>query len=178
MNTQWVGSHLVLSRLPIWASSVGLYAVTLGALFVVRDVFEGLPYQVAYSALLGDAALGAAVLVGATVLHRGEPLPSLYSCGYFHALAALVSVAFGVSWWFLDRPSHWGDIYHHLVIAPLIFYLASTLLPVIVINGTKTERICALSCVVIWASLIGFDVTHERMNQRQWLERHGVTFRQ
>ncbi len=57
MGTQFVGSHYVLSGLPIWASALLFFGVTMGVIYVARDVFEGLPYQVAYSAQFGDTAL-------------------------------------------------------------------------------------------------------------------------
>ncbi len=119
-----------------------------------------------------------AVLVAATILQRGEALPGWLSSGYFHVFAALISVCFGVTWWSIDRPTHWGDIYHHLFVAPLILYLAITLLPIILTNGTKVEKLCVLCFALLWAALVVFDVTHERMSQRQWLQRHGVTFKQ
>jgi hypothetical protein len=178
MSTQFVGSHYVLSGLPIWASALIFYGVTMGVIYVARDIFEGLPYQVAYSVQFGDTALAGAVLIAATILHRGDPLPWRLSSGYFHILAAIVSVGFGITWWSLDRPSHWGDIYHHLFVAPLIFYLAITLLPVILINGTKVEKFSVLCFALLWATLVAFDLKHERMNQRQWLQSHGVTFKQ
>lgn len=178
MNTQLVGSHYVLSGLPIWASSLILYGVTMGVIYVMRDIYEGLPYQVAYSAQFGDAVLVGAVLVAATILQRGEALPRWLSGGHFHVFAALISVSFGVTWWSIDRPTHWGDIYHHLFVAPLILYLAITLLPVILINGTRVEKLCMLCFALLWASLVVFDVTHGRMNQRQWLQSCGVTFKQ
>jgi hypothetical protein len=177
MNTQFVGSHYVLSELPIWASSIILYTVTMGVIYVTRDFFEGLPYQVAYSAQFGDAALAGAVLIAATILRRGNPMPWMFSSGYFHILAALVSMGFGITWWSLDRPAHWGDIYHHLFIAPLICYLAITLSPVILINGTKLEKFCAFCLVLVWITLVAFDIKYERMNQRQWLQSHGVTLK-
>jgi hypothetical protein len=178
LNTQFVGSHYALSELPIWASGIILYAVTMGVIYVARDTFEGLPYQVAYSAQFGDAALAGAVLIAATILHRGSPLPLMLSSGYFHVLAALVSVGCGIMWWSLDRPAQWGDIYHHLFVAPLFFYLATTLLPVILINGTKGEKVCVLCLVLLGAALVAFDFKHERMNQRQWLQGRGVQFKQ
>jgi hypothetical protein len=178
MNTQLVGSHYVLSALPIWASSLILYGVTIGVIYLARDFFEGLPYQVAYSAQFGDAVLAAAVLIGATILQRGDSLPSRFSNGNFHVLAALISVSFGLTWWAIDRPQHWGDVYHHLFVAPLILYLAITLLPVILINGKTGEKLWVLCFALLWATLVVFDVTHERMNQRQWLQSHGVTLKQ
>jgi len=98
------------------------------------------------------------------------------SSGYVNILAAIVSVSFGIIWWALDRPVHWGDIYHHLFVAPLIFYLAITLLPVILINGTKIEKFCVVCLALVWVTLVVFDLKHERMNQRRWLQNHGVQF--
>ena len=178
MSTQFSGSHYVLSGLPIWASALILYGVTTGVIYVARDFFEGLPYQVAYSAQIGDSALIGAVLIAATILQRGDPLPLWLSSGSFHLLAAIVSVSFGITWWALDRPSHWGDIYHHLFVAPLIFYLGVTLLPVILINGTKVEKLSVLCFALIWVTLVAFDLKHGRMNQRQWLQNRGVQFKQ
>src|ERR1035438_10568849 len=101
MANRFVGSHYVLSRLPIWASALLFLGVTLGVIYVARDAFEGLPYQVAYSAQFGDSALAGAVLIGATVLRRHDPLPWQITSGYFHLLAAIVSVGFGI----IDRKS-------------------------------------------------------------------------
>lgn len=177
MNTQFVGSHHALSVLPIWASGLMLYGVTMGVIYVVRDIFEGLPYQVAYSAQFGDAVLAGAVLVAATILQRDPVLPGWLMGGNFHVIAALISIGFGVTWWAIDRPAQWGDLYHHLFIAPLILYLAITLLPVILLNGTRIEKSCVLCFALLWAALVVFDVTHARMNQRQWLQNRGVTFK-
>jgi len=176
MNTQFIGSHYALVGLPVWASSLILFAATMGVIYVLRDIFENLPYQVAYSAQFGDAMLVGAVLIAATTLQRGEVLPGWLIGRTFHLLAAIVSIGFGVTWWSVDRPKHWGDIYHHLFVAPLILYLAITLSPVILINGTKVEKLCSLGFALLWAALVIFDVTHARMNQRKWLESRGVTF--
>jgi hypothetical protein len=176
-NWGFLGSHYVLSLLPIWATAILLYSVTTGVVYVLRDNFEGLPYQVAYSAQFGDAALLGAILIAATILHRGKPLPWRYSRGYFHVLSALVSLTIGITWWSLDRPSHCGDLYHHFFVAPLILYLAITLFPVILINGTRLEKAIVLCFVLSWATLVAFDLTQHRMNQRAWLQAHGVTLR-
>jgi len=178
MSTQFSGSHYVLSGLPIWTSALILYGITMGVIYVARDFFEGLPYQVAYSAQIGDAALIGAVLIAATILQRGAPLPLWLGSSYFHILTAIVSLSFGITWWLLDRPSQWGDIYHHLFLAPLIFYLGLTLFPVILINGTKVEKLSVFCFVMLWVALVAFDIKHERMNQRRWLENHGVRFKQ
>jgi hypothetical protein len=177
MTTQLVGSHYLLSALPIWASALIMYGITVGAIYVARDFFEGLPYQVSYSAQFGDTALAGAVLIAATVLQRGSPLPWRLASEYFHVLAGVVSVSFGILWWSRDRPRHLGDIYHHLFVAPLILYLAITLLPVILSNGTRVERLAVFCLALVWAALVRFDLKHNRLNQRQWLESHGIRWK-
>lgn len=92
----------------------------------------------------------------------------------FHILAAIAGAGFGIAWWWLDRPSHFGDIYHHLLVAPLILYLAITLLPVIITKGTAIEKSAVMCLVLLWAALIAFDIKYNRVNQREWLENHGV----
>jgi hypothetical protein len=178
MAAQFFGSHRVLFRLPIWASAIILYVLMTGAIFVLRDATEGLPYQVAYSAQFGDAALVGAMLIAATILQRGAPLQPWLCRHSFHFLAALVSVGVGILWWSLDHPGHWGDIYHHLFVAPLIVYLAITLLPIVLMNGTKAEKLFVLCFVLSWATLVAFDLTHDRMNQRDWLKAHAVSLTQ
>jgi hypothetical protein len=177
MNTQFVGSHYVLSVLPVWASALIFYGVTMGVIYVTRDIFEGLPYQVAYSAQFGDTALAGAVLIAATILQRGHSLPVWLSNGYFHLLAAVIGVSVGIAWWSLDRPSHWADSYHHLFIAPLIVYLAITLVPVVLLNGTKVEKYFVVCFAVLWATLVVYDIKHDRTNQRQWLQDRGIIFK-
>jgi hypothetical protein len=126
----------------------------MGFIYVLMDLFEGMPYQIAYYAQFGYVALAGAFLIAATILKRKEPLPWWLSFGYVHILTAFVSVCFGVTWWFLDRPAHWGDIYHHLFVAPLFLYMVLTLLPVILINGTKVEKFWALCFALSWATLL------------------------
>ncbi|HTE48986.1 MAG TPA: hypothetical protein VK675_03710 [Candidatus Paceibacterota bacterium] len=162
------GSYWVLTKLPIWATAILLYIVTIGAIFILRDCCEGLFYNTSYSAMLGDGALMVVVLMAAEILKRRALTPE---SGWFHIVASALGVILGVVWWALDLPEQWGDRYHHLVIAPLLCYLFITLLPVIYKNGTEAEIIATLALTVVWALLCVYDVKTDRLNQRQY---HGL----
>lgn len=163
--------------------------VTDGAMYLGRDIFEGLGYQVAYSAKFGDAMLFGVVFIAATIIKREEPYlrswffwtPWLMK-GWFHLLVLLGSVALGITVSVLTLASRSGqmmDVYHDVVIAPMILYFAIALLPLIYYAGTKTEKRWTICFILIWLALVVFDIKYDRMNQRQWIERNlGVQLQQ
>ena len=180
-KTKLVGSHYVLATLPIWATAAILVFILL-AVFIGRDILEGLPYDIAYASLVGDFALMIVALISATILHRNElkigrwlQIPAVHVA----ILAGSILLGILVSFVTLNlRSGQLMDIYHDVIIGPLFLYLGITLLPVIFKNGTKKEIIASLCFILLWASLVGFDIRTDRMNQREWLQNHGVTFTQ
>jgi hypothetical protein len=164
-----VGIHYILAALPIWATAMLLYIITMGVLFVLRDRSEGFFYNTSYSAMLGDAGLLAVVLMAAGVLQRGGQPPSWLQDGGYQAFAGLAGLVFGVVWLVLDFPRQWGDRYHHMVIAPLLCYLGITLLPVIFKNGTKTEIASTISMIALFAGLVVYDARTKRLDQRRYI---------
>jgi len=173
------GSHYWLTVLPIWATAAILFTFTLAAILIGRDILEGLPYNVAYSAVVGDAGLVISVLIAAGILQRRGLWLSVWpQTGIGHALIMFGSVMLGIIICVLTLGSRSGqvmDIYHDVIIAPLILYLAITLVPVIYYNGTRVEKMAVIGFVVLWLALVGFDVKYKRMDQRTWLQNHGVT---
>ena len=167
MNSNQFGSHYVITALPIWATAVILYMVTIGVIFLIRDRCEGLFYNTSYSAMLGDGALCVVVIMAAEILKRG-PLVELAMGKWFHLLAGFVAIFLGLFWWYVDRPEQWADVYHHLVIAPTLFYLAATLLPVIYYGGTRLEIVAIISCIALWAILVVYDDKTLRLGQRDY----------
>ncbi len=166
MKKNLVGSHKFLEWMPVWGTAFILYMVTIGMIFLLRDLFEGLFYNTSYSSMLGDGALCAVVLMSAEMLKRGESPPQWTQSLKFHVGAAIVAVLFGFTWWSLDHPKQLGDIYHHLVIAPLLFYFALTLLPLILGRGTTREVVATFAMILIWASLVVYDGFSQRLHQR------------
>lgn len=180
------GSHLVLTRLPVWATAAILFALTQIPILVGRDVMEGLPYNVAYSATIGDIGLAIIAFIAATVLQRwgfslrrGIPLPGWLQGKMIHKIILSVSVVVGIIVCELTLSSRSGqlmDVYHDVIIAPLFLYLAITLLPIIFMNGTKVEKRATVCLILLWVGLVGFDIKYDRLNQLRWLKNHGEIF--
>lgn len=175
------GSLYILATLPIWATAAILFAVTMAAILIGRDVFEGLPYNVAYSAVIGDAGLVISILIAATILQRGVIyLPVWLQDGTFHGMIMLTCVVLCGSICALTLGSRSGqlmDIYHDVVIAPLILYCGITLVPVVYYNGTGVENGALICFVCLWLGLVFFDYKCKRMDQRSWLQNHGVVLK-
>ncbi|MFZ1019523.1 MAG: hypothetical protein WAN61_00830 [Minisyncoccia bacterium] len=175
------GVYYVLATLPIWATAAILFTITMAAILVGRDIFEGLPYNVAYSAVIGDAGLVIGILIAATILQRGGTyIPQTLQSGTMQFFLLVCCFVLGITACSLTLGSRSGqlmDIYHDVVIAPMILFLAVTLVPVIYYNGNETEKTALLCFVVLWAGLVAFDIKYKRMDQRSWLQNHGVTLK-
>ncbi|MBU0999164.1 hypothetical protein KKG24_02550 [Patescibacteria group bacterium] len=168
-----IGSYYVLSVLPIWVTALILYMVTQGVLFILRDRCEGLYYNTSYSAVLGDGALVVIVLMAAEILQRGAPWPvwgrgGFFESGFFHITTLCAGILLGTVWLALDRPPQWGDRYHHAVIAPLLTYLSTTLVPVIFLKGTGMEITATIFLILLWVGLVVYDVRTDRLDQRNY----------
>jgi hypothetical protein len=173
------GSLYYLSVWPIWVTALVFIIITFVTMMVGRDVLEGMPYQVSYSALIGDIGLFVVVLIAAGILQRQGTVVPEWLHGRAQLLVLAVSIPVGVTVFsktFISREAEWMDFYHDVVIAPLILYLAVTLLPIIYLNGTPTEQRATIALVAIWAALVAFDIGYDRMNQRRWLRKKGVRF--
>ena len=181
MPQEYVGIYYVLANLPIWATALILYFGTLGAIHVGRDYFEGLPYQVSYSAQLGDVALFIVVLIAAGILQRSSAeIPLWLQMPEAHGAILVGSFLIGIIVCVVtlkSRSGHYMDIYHDVVIAPVILYLAITLLPVIFLSGTAGEIDATINLALFWSCLVVFDIRNNRMDQRTWLKNNGVTLR-
>lgn len=176
MHPNYVGIYALLASMPIWAIALILYFAFDVVMHIGRDRNEGLGYQVAYSAKIGDMGLMIAVLIGATILQRGDVVPPswLMRPGW-HIF--LIASLFVLGWMVNDLTRHFRsaqkmDRYHDMVIAPFIVYCGITLVPIIVRGGTYTEKLVSLCLVVLWMLLVECDFMTHRMDQRAWLRDH------
>ena len=176
------GIYHVLSVSPIWATFVILFGL-FSAIFIGRDFLEGLPYQVAYSASIGEGlCFIAMVLIVVTILQRGRwdyiRIPKWLQNNITHGEILLMSMAICTIVSVLtieSRLGDWMDAYHDLVVAPLILYFGVTLLPVIKSNGTPAEKKATCFFIALWIGCFIFDLAFGRINQFTWLLNHGVT---
>lgn len=175
-----VGIHAFLVWCPLWALALILYLATDCVIHILRDWKEGLGYQVSYSAKIGDAGLIGCVLIAATILKRGNlVLPDWLMNANFHYAfmlgVLLLCIALEIT--LKSRSCQLADIYHDLVIAPAFLYFAVTLLPVIYLGGRFSEKFATFCLVCVWAALVIYDIYDKRMDQRRWLQRHGIVLR-
>ena len=179
MNTAGlVGSHYVLAALPIWATVAVLVLLTYVVLYAGREYFEGMPYNVATSAIYGDAGFVICILIAAGILQRRPVEHAWLESSSFHWGFAHLAVILGlVAQWLVIRQfggfGQYVDTYHNLFIVPLFVYLLVTILPVIYLYGTITEKTFPIFALVLWVVLYLYDVATGRLEQRDWLRRHG-----
>ena len=170
--------YTILSTTPVWALFAVLFVLTYGAIFVGRHFFEGVPYQVSYSAFIGDAGLLVAVLIAATVLQH-ESVTILPEVARLHVGVALFAFIICSMISFASLKSRNGklmDIYHDVFIAPVVVYLGFTLLPVIYQSGNQLEKGSTSFAIALWLACVYLDAKFDRMNQRRLLERMGLKF--
>ena len=136
------GSHYILTVLPIWFTVIMLFIITAVPIYVLRDCFEGIPYNIAYSAIIGDVGLVCVVLIGATILKRvhqqKEYVIAFWRNISYHVFSLVIGAVVSYCWWHSNPPIYWGDIYHVIIVVPLLTYLGCTLLPIILTKGNKT----------------------------------------
>lgn len=172
----FVGIHLILASLPLWATVIILWSITDGIMHFGRDRLEGIGYQIAFSAKYGDVGLFGAVFIAATILQRGTIILPGWMMNSNQQLSLFVILVFvGAVGSFLTMKSRSGeimDVYHDFIIAPMILFFAIMLLPVIYLGGTAVEKFWTVCFIFIWVICVAIDVKCDRMNQRRWMERH------
>lgn len=174
------GSHYALAKLPMWAIFPILFIVVSLAILAGRDFSEGIPYQVAYSAVVGEGlCFIAMVLIIATILQRqrGSLHIPRWLNGIMHFAILVMSCVISADIehnTIISRSGWYMDIYHDLVVMPLILYLGATLLPIIWFNGEKSEKRAFWCFALLWVGAFVFDLIFNRINQFTWLLHHGV----
>jgi len=176
-NDELVGVYGVLKEFPLWIIAATLMAMMV-ILVVGRGFLEGLPYNVAYSSIVGENGFIIVVLIAATVLKR-EPVCIMSWFSYIEAhisfLVLSLAICLSISIFTLDlRSGQWMDIYHDIVVAPLFMFLTIMLLPVIWKNSRGVEKKVTLCLMLLWISSFGYDITKGSLAQRPWLRSHGV----
>jgi hypothetical protein len=161
------GIYWLLFSLPLGATTFALYALTLGMIFILRDMKEGLFYNTSYSAMIGDGALLAVVVSAIGILKQGG-VPPVWFTAQLQMGAFGMSIVVGMIWFLRDRPRCPADRYHHLVIAPLLLFLLLTLVPVIIKNGTRWDNALMVCFVAVWVGTLGYDVVTNRLDQRHY----------
>ena len=170
MNANLVGSYWVLTTWPIWAIALVLYIATMGVIFFLRDRCEGMFYNTSNSAMIGDAALLAIVLMAAEILKQGPELHWILRCWQFHATSFVVGGVAGFIFLLKTLPEELADAYHNFVIVGLLVYLGITLLPVIFVCGLPAEITATAFLIALWVALVSHDAKTKRLDQRKYFD--------
>ncbi len=104
-------------------------------------------------------------MIGVTVLRHESFIANLHSEIVLAVLCLFIGIA---SNYFLNAKEVM-DIYHNIVVLPLLAYLLITILPVIFEHGTATEKTTVVILVAIWALLLWYDMATGRLDQQRWL---------
>ena len=170
------GIYFLLNYFPIWFTALILWFVADGMIHLMRDRLEGLGYQVSYAAKFGDAGIFGAVLIAATILQRSDVYVfwQIDGTGQMILFAVCVFIGFLTTMMSLKKRSgQVGDIYYDVIIGPMILFFAIMLLPVTWYSGRWYELGATGFFIVVWLWFVYTDFRDDRMNQRQWLVRHG-----
>lgn len=174
------GIYGFLYNCPTWAIATGLYFICIGILFILRDWYEKLPYNISVASQQGDLALIGYILIGAEVLKRQTQLPNWTTSFIFDLPAVAMSIII------VGMFYHYGiiskqhekqtvaDIYHNIIIVPLLIALIVLMLPIIWLYGTIFEKTFSTCCLLIWPTTIYFDRKQGRLQQTKWLLEKGL----
>ncbi len=177
------GSHYWMVYFPDWFLAVAMIYLGYGVLFLCRDSFEGLHYNVSYASVLGDTGLIGVVMIAAGILKRQGAVPAGWLRDVdFHYVCAAIAIIVGIvllakvlyeQGWF----GEYADRYHNGFIAPMLTYLLLTLLPVIYLYGTSFEKWATGFFLVLCFVLVLIDIKTKRMDQQGWLQVRGISLR-
>jgi len=160
-----------------WLLFLILWYLSVGVLWIGRRQFEGFGYNVAFSRQYGDIALSAAVAVAA-VAYRGSPQLMHYgtSDAWWHLFIGWIAVGVAIVLTIRSlRHAQVMDMYHNSIVVPIFIYLFGVIVfPATAFAGTPLVKFLVLGCVLVWAILFAIDYIQDRLDQRAWLERHGV----
>lgn len=169
------GIYWILNWAPMWATALALYFLIIGILFVLRDYFEKLPYNISVASQQGDLALIGSILIAVEIIKRHPEIrPWIGLQVMFICLGVFIgAVTFEMSS-VEKREITVADTYHSFVIIPLLVFLLGASLLVVYSYGTLVEKIFFFLFPAIWFSLVCFDAKTGRLEQPEWLAKHGI----
>lgn len=153
--------------------------VSIGAMFFIRDFFEGLAYNTSRCALWGGCAVLGVVYLGIDLLHNAIVPPALTS-GTFHFAAGVLSciiAVINVGTLLRKTPSRQEtvmDLYHNWILLPGYIYLLATLIPLIITLGSEWQIVALFVLAVIYGLTARLDVVAKRLDQPKFLKDNGL----
>ncbi|MBU4216396.1 hypothetical protein L6270_01450 [Candidatus Parcubacteria bacterium] len=142
MENNYYGVYAVLALLPIWATIVIFYLLTLFVVDAGRERFEGFSYNVSHAARYGDIGLLVIIIIGSTILQRCPELSGFIATNKFQFLCGFVSGVIAGGMFGAEVVMHSKgverqivDIYHNLFILPFFVGLLLALFRLLYFMG-------------------------------------------
>lgn len=177
MTTHLFGIHWLLANVPVSITGFVLFVLCVGVLHIGRQVHEGLSYNISFASEIGDPAIIFAILVVPEILRRPEGvLEWMEKDSAFFMLPLIASIAFSAFYDLETRnPSRTVmDAFHNRIIAPVLFYLLITSVPVVWVHGSKVEMSIFFGLFFVWVVCMAYDYADGRLRQVKWMADHGI----
>ena len=172
------GIYGFLHWFPMWATAFLLYFFCIGILFIIRDYFEKLPYNISVASQQGDPALIGCILIGVEIIKKQTVLAWWLDLPFqFILLGSSIIVGAVYQLLYSIKAILWktvADSYHNVIVAPLLVFLLGATLPVVILYGSKIDTIFSALLFLIWAVTLSFDNETGRLQQQKWLAKHGI----
>lgn len=179
MNT-YTGVFALFAATPIWAIVLVALIIGFAVPFIIADRVSGLFFNYSYSGMVGDMGLLVVILIGATVIQRGELLPSWLTSAWFQGVWLVACIAIGIRLGrdnFLLPTATWPDIYHNAASVPIYLFFCFLSLLTILFGGKPYEIQAGIALVLIWGILVVYDFVDGRIDQPARLEQQfGIQF--
>lgn len=180
LSTGYAGVFKILAETPMWTIVLVFLVIgtSLGLAFIIGDRTNGIYFNTSYSSVVGDLCLSVILLIGVTVLQRGEPLPAWMLQTGVHLGLVVLALAIGyVINTKAPAPYAWSERYHSFVVVPFYIVMLPLMTLAIIYGGTEVEKKAALALLVSWLALVVYDFADGRIDQRKWVaEKFGVEF--
>jgi len=171
VQTPYVGSLLLLKRLPWWALLFVGPLCTTGIVWLLRVIFESRLYDYSRASFPGDSLLFV-YLFCVGWLCKKESLPQSFFFGkMWHWLILLSALAVTVGMYGFALSQKEGrftllpaNLYHFFVQLALS-YLVPSSFPVIIVAKNRLLQCLAIICLLLYGGLLAYDVAMGNLSQ-------------
>lgn len=176
----YVGVFALMAAVPMWI--IVLVALIIGVVipFVIADRVSGLFFNYSYSRMIGNIGLLTVILIGVTVLERGDPLPAWFASTVLQTSWLLICIVVGILLVVVNSYlpiATWPDRYHNAVVVLLFLFFVPLAMLVIFNNGRYYEVVASSLLLVVWAAFGVYDLADDRIDQPARLEeQYGIVF--
>lgn len=146
-----------------------LYYISIEAVLELRWFFQGLRYNVSLASSWGDVALGAFAFIAVYQIRQGAR-NGLLDSGKWHLAVAAFWILAGLIM-FITGEKEVGDVYHNVLVLPLLGYLVVSMAPVLLEMSWKM-RLIEVALLLVWVVLIAYDIKTGRLDQKGWIRIH------